>query len=121
VHGHFHYEIKPHKQVWWNGGREGEINCGVDYLHNAEWAMSPKECHFSGENFQKGAGAHIVAKHFWRVETHNGFLNGFGYRVICPPMYIDLYPTGNVSESKWWGGPNAVRFVNFGEACPWPQ
>jgi len=123
VHGHFYYETEPHKRVWWKGGREDQIDCDVDYLHNADWAMSPKQCQFSGENFQVGGGStHIVAKHFWRTETHNSTLNGYGYQVICLPMYVDLYSNGNVSKSKWWGNDGtAIKFVNFGDACPWPE
>jgi sugar lactone lactonase YvrE len=119
VHGHFHYETQPNKRVWWDNGREGEITCSVDFLHSAEWAMWPKECHFAGENLQAGANSHIVARDFWRVETHNGPQNDFGYEVICLPMYVDLYANGNVSANKIWGG--SPMFVNFGDACQWPS
>lgn len=121
VHGHFHYELEPGKGVWWDNGREGEINCNVDYLHNKEWAMFPKECHFSGQNLQKGAHSHIVARDFWRIETHNGLLNGGGYEVICEPMHIDLFANGNVGKNIVEDQGNSIRHENFGDACPWPN
>jgi hypothetical protein len=116
VHGHFHYWVPPDKGVWWDNGRESEISCDIDYLQSVEWAMSPKECHFSGENFQDG---HIVVKNFWRIETGNGYLNDWGYQVNCLPRYVDLYWNGHVSENNIW--ENNVPAVDLGEPCPWPQ
>ncbi len=122
AHGHFHYELEPNQRVWWEGGREEHISCDPDFFHNASWHIWPKECQFSGENNQKGGGStHIVARHFWRVETENPVLNEFGFQVVCVPMYVDLYSNGNVSKAKRWGSDgSAFKYIGFGEACPWP-
>lgn len=111
VHGHFHYEI-PNKKVWWDNGREGEIDCGVDHEEPA-WDFFPKECHFSGENQQV---THIVAKNDWRAE---GYLPLNGDVAICVANHLDLYPSGNVSRNWPDYHHGAITSVGVGNPCPW--
>jgi hypothetical protein len=124
VHGHYHYETEPHIRTWWVGGRENEISCNLDYRFNYEWMMWPKQCFFSGQNQQEGEGAHLVARNSWRVETSNPWLNTWGYKTICMPMYAPLYANRNAEIKAWrdeWMYSAGPSFTDLDAPCSWPE
>lgn len=121
IQGWFHYETSPGSSVWWKGERTGpNVGCGLDYLDpRGLWEAWEKACQFSGPNQQKGQGAHIVAKNFWRVQGYPGEFPPSDVKGTCWPYYLDLYANGNVSRNKLESEP--YFFLHRTDACPWEQ